>query len=316
MEINGKTKKWLVLSLCCSCGSLWGEILQAHDELLAIPAVQAPDEEILTKYSDAPTVQKFEEKPQVQKPQNTSKKSKVKSWFKNAWQKVKKFFAPVAKDLQDELSKQANELAKQAGEAAREAAKQAIQQLRQKIQEAHQRAAAAAIALYNKFHLLNSDALRTLVAAADAEQQERLRTLRQYVHDYGEEERTQYRQANHLEHLTDAELAQHLRTNLDREATTLKLTPLSDLWDSLLPQEISTYFPRLPLYFRSIVYGHLLFQNATADIAYPLFAHISDEDRILYAPVLLLRRASRAWLQQNIKLVPAAIRAKFEAILN
>lgn len=322
MEINGKTKKWLVLGLCFYCGSLWGEMSQTHDELLVVPAVQAPDEEILTKYSDAPTVQKFEEKPQVQTPQN---KSKVKRWFANAWKKVKEFLAPIAKELQDELSKQANELAKQAGEAAREAAKQAIQQLRQKIQEAPQRAAAAAIALYDKFHTLHPDALKMLVTAADTETKERQKILRQYVQDYGKEDRTQYRKDAHLENLTDAKLAQHLRTHFIEFKETkakeeflkqLPLTILSDLWDSLLPQEISTYFPRLPLYFRSMVYGCLLFQNSTADIAYPLFTHISDEDRILYAPVLLKRAASRAWLQRNIHLIPATIRAQFEAILN
>lgn len=251
---------------------------------------------------------------------------------------MKEFFAPVAKELQDELSKQANELAKQleesareavkqTGEAAQEAVKQTIekgkqalqqkmQELCQTIKEAPQRAAAAATALYNKFHLLHSDALKTLVAAADAEQQERLRTLRQYVHDYGEEERTQYRQANHLEHLTDAELAQHLRTLTAEQIAKLPLTLMADLWNSLLPQEIPVYFSLFPLWFRSIVYGSILFQNATAGIACPLFAHISEADRILYAAVLLRRRASREWLQQNIRRIPATIHVKFAAVLN
>ncbi|UPA28126.1 MAG: hypothetical protein LW808_002350 [Verrucomicrobiota bacterium] len=191
---------------------------------------------------------------------------------------------------------------------------QAMQIMQRQILRARQEAGAS---IFQELITHNVVDIKAWRRVARREAFSRWQMLVQLINQFGDEQRTYYRQLHGLEALTDAELMQKLRNDLaqfgDRNAqegflSDLPLAILFDLWNSFTNTEILSYFPLLPEFFRSSVYGHLAINAQTLALADQLLAYLPVEDRVLYFVLL-----SQDFQKASFYFLPLQIQEKLKS---
>ncbi|MDE6576106.1 MAG: hypothetical protein K2L24_01765 [Opitutales bacterium] len=218
---------------------------------------------------------------------------------KSFWSKVKDFFIPIGKQMLSGFQDQA------------------MQIMQRQILQARQRVGASIFQELLTHNVVDTSATNAWSSVAHREAESRWRMLVQIINQFGGEQRTYYRQLHGIESLTDAELMQKLRNDLaqfrDRNAqegflSDLPLAILFDLWNSFTNAEILSYFPLLPEFFRSSVYGHLAINAQTLALADQLLAYLPVEDRVLYFVLL-----SQDFQKASFYFLPLQIQEKLKS---